>query len=162
MTKWLLAIFALLSFGSIASGEVSAPRVTYYAAGAEASGGEVEPFLKRIASFRKWRVRVALSGKCISSCTLYANLLEDGLLCAAPGTTLVFHQFMRRVPILFGADGQVEVYRLDPPTADDVRMTWGSFPRAVQRAVLRRSPTGLPDRGQEISVPAREVGIPSC
>lgn len=146
-------------------GLLSAPAVAapeYIVNAEEALGGNAYEYLDRIQKFRKQGTMVVLPPECISSCTLYTILIRDGLVCTRSTTTLAFHKFLRRETRTVGEDGLPSSYWLDPPTTLGYWRTWRAYPRTVRRAVLARSPSGLPEPGNEVEVPAHEVGIPKC
>lgn len=124
----------------------------------ESLGGNAWEYLARIEKFRASKTRVVLPPECWSSCTLYSILLKDGLVCAPPGAKMVFHQFMRKEVRTVGSSGEVTSYYLNPPTRATLRRTWWAYP-AVVRSFM---PRGLPEWGKEITITARQLGIPNC
>lgn len=157
MKKVLFVLMAIMF--SITS---TASAMQYHVAGSEAKGGVVDLYLKRIDLFRKMRIKVFLEEDCVSSCTYYSALLAEELVCARPGVLLVFHKAMRYRPRKVDKQGNVTSFWIEEPSKKDVQKTWGVYPKRVKEAVLRRSPGGLPYPGEEIFIPATEVGIPYC
>ena len=157
-----ICLILALVLGLAQSGSAHAFNGTYYVPESEAKGGEVEPVLAKIESFRRLNIRVVVPAECVSSCTLYTLLLRDGLLCAREGATLAFHQFLRRETRTVNADGTPESYWLNPATPEDLRRTWGAYPSSIKSAVLQRSPSGLPEQGNELYISASDLGIPPC
>jgi len=136
--------------------------VEYVVKGAEANGGRASFFLGSIAEYRKKGIRVVLSGTCISSCTLYTALLRDNLVCATPGTKLLFHQYFHVKNEQVDAQGRMVSFDLDRYVEGTERQRiWMKYPRNVRQAILARSP-GLPALGKELSITAQELNIPRC
>lgn len=138
------------------------PGAVYHVRGPESRGGDIEFFLGSIRLFRESKVKVALEGACASACTLYTALLPDGLVCAAPGTKLVFHEFVYATDMVQEA-GILMAYTAGPPIRGRLwARVWNSYPPAIRRIITTRFPAGrLPPHGQEIAIDASEV-LPTC
>lgn len=153
----------VVSFLLVSLFSVEARADEYIVRGAEARGGNTQYFLNGIKSFRKYRMRVVLPASCLSSCTLYTALLRDDLLCARSDTVLIFHQFFYTKDEEVDAQGRLVSFGVDRyVSGGEKQHLWMTYPISVRRAILSHSPRGLPLVGNELTLPARELGIPAC
>lgn len=133
----------------------------------ENRGGSVTEVLARIEHFRENGTTVILQGECISSCTLYTSLLRDDLLCAMPGTMLVFHQFRgKKGALKVRSDGTLvlddpELKRLTKhdPLGEDIQE---AYPGPVLDRLALVFPKGFPRLGHEQAIPASLLLVPEC
>lgn len=130
--------------------------------GPEQKGGEPQYFYDQIRTFRTDKVRVVIKGACLSSCTLYTVLVSDGLICARPGATFVFHRVMVADQLQIDAQGIIRSYRLvGPLVGPEAGRFWMTYPFEVRHRIMQESPTGLPRWGEELTIPATEL-VPTC
>ena len=135
----------------------------YVVRGAEAKGGTVSYFLNGLDGFKEKKIRVVLKGTCTSACTLYTALLRDKLLCAKPGTKLVFHQFFYPKNANVDAAGVLHSTDVGHYVSGFERMNlWFTYPPSVRRIIFKHSPSGLPEVGNELVFSAKELNIPPC
>lgn len=131
--------------------------------GPAAKGGVVELFMGMITDSKREGIRRELVDECVSSCTLFTNLLKHGLVCARPNTVLVFHQFVIMKDMVI--EGNVlKSYKI----ASVIRgaafeRIWRKYPPHVRMTIMRRSSNGgLPPHGKELKIPAKDLRIPEC
>lgn len=126
----------------------------------ERRGGKVTEFIARISQYRATRTLKVLDGYCYSSCTLYLTLMNDGLLCAKPGTALVFHEFVKARET---TQGDIVTYqKVGRIPAAERRMLWNMYPLHVRQRLSSSWAGGLPEWGNEIIFSARELRVPTC
>lgn len=156
MRSFLLSLFLL---GLLSNTEANA-RIRHIT-GHEANGGQVGFFWSQIESIRERKITVVLDKGCYSSCTLYLALLPDGLLCATPGATLYFHQYVAAEYEAYG--GVIDSYRRARPLSLPTWLKiWRTYPANVRRVILRHSPRGLFTTDTYIGIAAKEFGVPTC
>ena len=138
------------------------PGAIYHVRGPESRGGDIEFFLNSVRLFRQSKVKVVLEGECASSCTLYAALARDGLVCAQPKTKLVFHEFVYASDLV-AEGGLLMGYTAIAPVRGRLwNRIWQSYPAKLRHIITTRFPGGrLPPQGQEIAIDAAEV-LPVC
>lgn len=126
----------------------------------ELRGGVMDDFIRATGDFKGKKVRVVLSGLCMSSCTLYTALAPQNLVCAKPGTKFVFHRPFRATNIQVDANGGITTLEVTRPSSPaTVQRFWMQYPLHVRRAILTASHgRGLPMLGRELTIPAE--GIP--
>jgi len=131
---------------------------------AETKGGTVDHAYQNIAYARQKGVVLALPpGQCVSSCTLYTTLLPDDLLCRQGPLDVVFHQFMWVANINTDSQGRISAMTPEEPVSGFRKWRlWRTYPSAVRKAVLARSPSGLPTWGQELHISAETLNVPLC
>ena len=136
---------------------------THVVQGGEAYGGRTVEFLHRVAFFERNRVKVMLREDCWSSCTFYLKLLRQNLLCAKPGTKMVFHQFFWATDLVSDAQGNLMSFKVARVyTGATAARYWLQYPAAARSVILRHSPRGLPPPGKELFIPAKAFGVPEC
>lgn len=142
---------------------VGGANAEYIVRGAAAKGGDVAWFFSQITRLRNDRVKAALTDECVSSCTLFTSLLREGLLCAYPGTKLVFHRFFYSKNVQLDAQGNIKSFDVRNYVVGNLASNlWLTYPASIRSVILRYSPAGLPPVGNELKISARELGIPAC
>jgi hypothetical protein len=128
-----------------------------------AKGGSVEIFMGMIADSKREGIRRELVGECVSSCTLFTNLMKNGLVCARPGTVLVFHQFVIATDLVIEGN-IIKSYKVGSVIrGPEFERIWSKYPYIVKKMLMKRSPNGgLPPHGQELKISADDLGIPGC
>jgi len=164
----LLAFVGLVFFSSpsVAEFGIEKGKRVWYVEGQELDGGMVEDFIKRVKDFRQKNITVVIKGQCQSSCTLYTALLKQGLLCARPGTKMVFHRPYYMTSLSLSENGEIKSFIFGGYASEKEPLVhhrfWTTYPVQVRREILKHSPGGLPGVGREISLPAKAFGIPTC
>ena len=86
--------------------------------------------------------------------------MNDGLLCAKPGTALVFHEFVKARET---TQGDIVTYqKVGRIPAAERRMLWNMYPLHVRQRLSSSWAGGLPEWGNEIIFSARELRVPTC
>ena len=127
------------------------------------NGGPVELFIGMIGDSKREGIRRELVVECVSSCTLFTNLMKDGLVCARPKTVLVFHQFV--VATDFVIEGNVlKSYKIASVVRGAAfKRIWEKYPPHVRMKIMKKSTNGgLPPHGKELKISADDLGIPRC
>ncbi len=162
----LLALIGLALFSSeVAAGSMGyeSGKRLWFVHGQETHGGLVTDFLGRIEYFEEAKITVVIGGNCGSACTLYTRLLKKGLLCAQPGTKMVFHRPYQMDNIVWDSQGNVKSRTFIGylPKAEQRRF-WLLYPPHVRREIQKHRPEGLPNVGNELTIRAKDLGIPIC
>lgn len=135
---------------------------THVVQGPEREGGSPYEFLANVEYFRAHNVRVVVTDRCKSSCTLYTALLRDNLICARPSARFIFHRYVWANDLKVDAQGLIQSYRITGPIiGPEADALWMSYPLSVRKRIMAESPTGLPRHGEELTVPAIEL-VPRC
>lgn len=158
----LVAAMFFIAFGSAVNADTPY-KETRPVVGRMAIGGSVHIFQTLIADSRREGIRRRLIDHCDSSCTLFANLLKDGLVCADHGTVLVFHRPVVVENMELRGSSLLSDGNLRKATDEQVRWVFELYDPHVRMVIMRRSVNGgLPPHGKELKVPAEDLGIPRC
>ncbi len=91
------------------------------------AGGQIGPYLDRLASLRSSGQSVAIDGPCLSACTLLLGIIPHERICVTPRARLGFHAAWK--PDAAGNK------RLSP---EGTQALWDIYPNNVRAWLLRR------------------------
>ncbi|MBI4087836.1 hypothetical protein HY418_00425 [Candidatus Kaiserbacteria bacterium] len=144
-------------------GKAAFAQPVHVVTGPERLGGSPYEFLAKMRAYRADGVKVVIGDKCISSCTLYTALLRDDLICAKPGAKFVFHRFVLVDNIKVDGQGRLQSFHImGPLTGPMAQQLWMTYPYRIRHQIMKRSGIGLPRVGNELTIPARQLGVPTC
>jgi hypothetical protein len=112
-------------------------------------GGQLGPYLQRLAALRSSGEQVVIDGRCLSACTMVLGMIPRGHICVTPRAQLGFHAAWRP-----DETGRQVTSR------DGTQLLMDNYPQQVREWIARRG--GLSPR--MIYLTGRELAsmYPAC
>ena len=112
-------------------------------------GGQLGPYLQRLAALRSSGEQVVIDGRCLSACTMVLGMIPRGHICVTPRAQLGFH-----------ADWRPDETGHQVTSRDGTQLLMDNYPQQVREWIARRG--GLSPR--MIYLTGRELAsmYPTC
>lgn len=142
-----MRICVALIGAAMATGVVSSASATVRIAGDP--GGQIGPYLERLATLRNSGEKVVIDGPCLSACTMILGIIPRDRICATAKAKLGFHAAWHP-----GEDGRPVTSRGGTQLLMDV------YPQQVRNWIARRG--GLTPRMKYLSGRELYAMVPAC